>query len=46
MFVQSFKILGQIVPVKSLTEKLTDRNPYRKSKNYIYVVYSVYQGHN
>ena len=44
MFVQSFKILGQIVPEKSLTEKLTDRNPYRKSK--IYVVYSVYQGYN
>ena len=47
MFVPNFKILGQAVPEKSLTQKmLTDRQPYWKGKNYIPPIYFVYRGYN
>ena len=48
MFVQNFKILGQVVSEKSLTEKKvnrhTNKHPYGKGKNYIPPIYFVYRG--
>ena len=51
MFVPNFKSLGQAVPEKTLaeiklTDRQTDRHPYRKSKNYIPPIYFVYRGYN
>ena len=51
MFVPDFKILGQVVAEKSLTEKkFTDRQTHkhkdRKGKNYIPPIYFVYRGYN
>ena len=51
-FVPNFKILGQVVPEKSLTEKKvykhthTHTQTHRKSKNYIPPIYFVYRGYN
>ena len=51
MFVPNFKILGQAVPGKSLTEKKvytqTD-NSYRKGKTIhpLYPIYFIYRGYN
>ena len=45
MFVPNFKILGQVVPEKSLTEKkFTHKHTHGKSKNYIPPIYFVYGG--
>ena len=49
-FVPNFKILGQAVPEKSLTEKKvythTNKQTHGKSKNYIPPIYFVYRGYN
>ena len=48
-FVPNFKILGQVVPEKSLTEKKvykhTNTQTHGKNKNYIPPIYFVYRGY-